>query len=100
MCSPISGMPTDWRNCLLGDYDREALLKSSLRSWTSEGLASPTTKYQRPPSAHVSVLKARFLLSEDPEFNLLNSARFWNMNTEIRCFPTSNSSCAPGLCWK
>ena len=37
---------------------------------------------------------------EDPEFNLLNSARFWNMNTEIWCFPTSNSSCAPGLCWK
>ena len=49
----------------------------------SEGLASPRTKYQMPPSAHVSVLKASFLLSEDPEFNLLNSARFWNMNTEI-----------------
>ena len=65
------------------DYDRSALLKSSLRSWTSEGLASPRTKYQRPPSAHVSVLKASFLLSEDPEFNPLNSARFWNMNTEI-----------------
>src|SRR5689334_4290433 len=84
---------------LRSDYER-ALLKSSMRSWTSEGLASPTTKYQSPPSAQVSVLKASFLLSEDPEFNLLNSVLFWNMNTEIRCFPTSNSSCAPGLCWK